>query len=382
MQTNRSTAGFTLIEVLVTVGVMALLASVVIIGVNPARQISNTRNAQRTGNIANIQGAINHYAIETFTGYPAGIDSTFRMIGTAASGCAVSCGPDTLPPPPPAGITSFADDSQSEFDAGTHTNTQWSPGNSSVQLSGSGLAARTGTFVSKIFDAGSSANWNAFSYMPRAPYGKELLNSAVSESSYPTNNMSMANNVLLMHLNETSGTIVDSSGNGNTGAVTAITYNQTGKLKSALSFNGSSSFVQSPNTNSLKLSNTGGSISLWIKPTVNLAQTAGMGIIRKVDYGPYWPGIGGYGLEIFRATPGGNQVIKGQLGYNNGSTNPTQTITGTTNIVSGNWYHVAMVWNTSTIWLYVNGVQDATPITRNGTATLSWQSATPAPLYI
>ena len=348
MHTNKNLKnnnGFTLIEILVTVGIFAILAGITIVGVNPARQISNTRNAQRVSAVANIQGAINHYALDGFGGYPAGIDTTLRMIGTSTTACAVTCGPDALPETP-TGINSFSDDTTTEFNLGTHSNTQ--AGASGLTLSAAGLTEKTGTYSSQIFDAGSSATWNGFTWIPNAPYGKELPNGQLTETNYPADNAVMTSNVLLMHMNETSGTITDSSGNANNGTATSITYNQAGKLKTALSFNGSSSFIQSPNTNSLKLSNTGGSISLWIKPTVNLAQTAGMGIIRKADYGPYWPGIGGYGLEIYRGTPGGNQVIKGQLGYNNGSTNPTQTITGTTNIVSGTWNHVAMVWNSST----------------------------------
>ncbi|MCU0653170.1 MAG: type II secretion system GspH family protein, partial [Candidatus Pacebacteria bacterium] len=50
--------GFTLIEILVVIGLIALLAAIVIIAVNPARQFAQGRNTQRTGNVNTILNAI------------------------------------------------------------------------------------------------------------------------------------------------------------------------------------------------------------------------------------------------------------------------------------------------------------------------------------
>ena len=147
--------------------------------------------------------------------------------------------------------------------------------------------------------------------------------------------------------NEGSGTTVaDSSGNGNTGTINGATWTTAGRYGNALSFNGTTSYVDLGNPASLKLT---GSMtwSAWIYATANPADDGQ--IVAKSGDGGGWQ---------LKTSPDTGSHTFG-VGVSVDGTNHVQRYSNTTRALN-TWYHVAGVYNAAarTLDIYVNGVLD------------------------
>lgn len=85
---NNKHKGFTLLEVLLVVAIIAILAGIVIIAINPNKQVGDSRNAQRSADVTTILNAVYQYALDNNGTLPAGITTTaVEICNTGASPC-------------------------------------------------------------------------------------------------------------------------------------------------------------------------------------------------------------------------------------------------------------------------------------------------------
>jgi type IV pilus assembly protein PilA len=84
--------GFTLIELLLVIGIIAILASIVIIAINPTKQLGSARNAQRRSDVNTLINAIYQYSIDHSGSFPGTLatatpNTDYEICSLNYSGC-------------------------------------------------------------------------------------------------------------------------------------------------------------------------------------------------------------------------------------------------------------------------------------------------------
>jgi prepilin-type N-terminal cleavage/methylation domain-containing protein len=86
-KTSQNQKGFTLIEVLLVVAIIAILAGIVIIAINPSKQLADSRNGQRSADVATILNGVYQYAVDN-SSTPSTITTTATEVcATGSASC-------------------------------------------------------------------------------------------------------------------------------------------------------------------------------------------------------------------------------------------------------------------------------------------------------
>ena len=164
-----------------------------------------------------------------------------------------------------------------------------------------------------------------------------------------------------------STTAADSSGNANNGTLTnmdSATDWVTGRLSDALDFDGVNDYVSIPNNNASLRFTGNGTISTWVKMD---SLSSGYIFEKQSD-----AGTNEWGMFLAMTADGRPWVA---VVHTDGVAHQ-HSLYSTTAIQTGQWVHIAGVWNSPNLEIYINGV--LADIQNIGTGTLRTGTTNPS----
>src|SRR3989344_6557260 len=84
---NQQVNGFTLLELLIVVGILGILASVVVLVLNPAEIIKRAQDGKRLSDIGSLNDSINLFKVDEGTGY-GDVNTVYISIPDTSATCA------------------------------------------------------------------------------------------------------------------------------------------------------------------------------------------------------------------------------------------------------------------------------------------------------
>ncbi len=341
---RKQKRGFTLLEILLVVGIISLLAGIVIIAINPGKQLAQVRNTERRSDIKQIKSAVEQYYISVGR-YPislTGISSLTEVCDTGSlsttTDSEIDCtGLVDLTALVPTYITAIPVDPQASTTDGAGYKVMIDPTN-------------------KIITTAPEAELSAFIAIGTTTPAEEEEGSTLGDGLvvHYLMNDNLATTNVLDNLSNYNGTAVR-----NTSLLTVA-----GEINTALAFNGSSDWVDIPGSTAVNMT-TAVSMSAWVKTT----STTGMHAIVGKLYD--W-----FDNRFFGGANFGLWYVSDQLYvlYNGGA-----YYTVAAGLISdNNWHHIIgtldVASNTATIYVDGNnqtialtGVQD--PVISLGVST-------------
>jgi chitodextrinase len=262
---------------------------------------------------------------------------------------AVTQTPDTQPPTTPTNLTATAI-------SGSQINLSWTASTDNVGVTGylverctgascTSFARQTTVPGTTYSDTGLVPN-TSYTYQVKATDAAGNF-SLYSNQATVTTLATPAGLVAAYSFDEGSGTTVtDLSGHNLNGTIVGATWTTNGKYGNALSFDGTSSYVDLGNPAALQLTGSM-TVEAWVNAAANPADDGQ--IVAKSDDGSGWQ---------FKTSPDIGPVTFG-MGVSGSPTSRTQRYSTTVRSLN-TWYYVAGVYDATnqTLSTYVNGVLD------------------------
>lgn len=332
--------GFTLLELLITLGVLTIIGTTAVLVVNPVEYIKQSRDARRVGDIKAIDDAI-----------ASALANSPNIAQGAAQTVYVSL-PDTATNCPTLGSTLPTLPAGWSYYCASQANYRKTNGTGWMPINFDGLPAKSPLTTLPIDPKNDASAGLYYVYITGGSYAvsaaleseKHLAGSAAKDTGLDPARIEQGSDLLLLAnaaglvgywpLDEGSGTVArDASGEGHNGtlSVGAPAWT-TGKIGNAVRFNGSSG-VNVPGVGTADFSN-GMTMSAWFNPAVLAANT---NIFAS------------FGLPYLSAHVGNKGFYSAQIGG-------TQRSIGGTNVLSiNNWYFIVGTYDGSSMKIYVNG---------------------------
>jgi chitodextrinase len=270
----------------------------------------------------------------------------------AASATTAPAAVDLTPPGAPGSLSAaVAGSTQINLAWGTSTDNVGVTGYRVERCAGGGctafaqIAAPTGTSFS---DTGLSAS-TSYSYRVRASDAAGNLGAYSNAATATTASIPSGSLVAAYAFSEGSGaTTADASGNNNTGILNGTSWTAAGQAGNALSFNGSSAFVNLGNGAALQLTGSM-TVSAWIKASAFPVDDAAVVSKRTLN--------GNIGFQLDTSVDSGPRTIGFKL---TSATGALMARYGASALQLNQWYYVTGVYDAAarTLNVYLNGAQD------------------------
>jgi len=99
MKLRKKQRGVTLIELLLVIAIIAIITAAILVAINPAKRLAQSRNAKRWQETSAVLNAVLKYMVDNSGSYPSGIDSTtgtVQVLGTGGAGACATCSGESV----------------------------------------------------------------------------------------------------------------------------------------------------------------------------------------------------------------------------------------------------------------------------------------------